>query len=702
MERLFTHSSHYATNEGVKYAIQQCCYMDYLKNSDYQRIPAKAMATSLLQSLVRTRLYASAESSNHVFELLIQLLQHPSVSDSLVLPLLHMMKTYLATTPFPPVSLLSRISTVVTSYYIWPRPYSDAARDVLEIVAVEIRAPGTTLRTTLMEENPNFVPALPGSTSPEQAAATSSIPRERTVYMLFDKDIPRCKALLDNLKQHIPTQSSTVDIQLRFLASLFSACLKSKPDALGLEYATDEQIGLYYGAAVAVLEHCLSLSETQAIAHYTAELGALQKKILSEIGSVAHHKPAKPARLPPLNINTKIAPFTVASCVLDTGAHTRHHFPKRESYEYLQEVMVEAQEMVVAGEKPPLVKIGVVGGDFTIHNLTTGFLQLSCVRPELFDKVDVRFYFVPVENSDLAHWLATMDPWYGRQGIFLPRATIGLYPGSEGSSSSAASSTSTGFSSASSSSSTSTGGGASGRSMSMRLDAGALGAAFVDLLEEQSKLISPSTILHNELELLFREARYPIFLNIFRAECVTPDNTSMTLPFFSRASVGLSAAIEAFKKTNDLGSSLTESEITAHKNFKWTPPNIALKYIQMNPLSVARQIGQQDPRIYTSITLAALPVAGDSANYINPDPTNPWLELMLVEDKKKKTSAREEPRTYHCSQVELTGPEPFDLCLDGISYGLVSRVKFTAATHADKDAIYRLPFMTFLPTDGLH
>ena len=621
------------------------------------------------------------------------MLLHPSVSEAMLLPLLHMLRVSLANTSFPPLALLPRIIAVVTPYYIWPRPFSDAAREVIEVASIELKSPGTAVRTTMMEETPSLVPGMP-STTASTADGASSIPPERNVWILFDKDLPRARILAEVLKQHIPTQTSNTELQLRFLATIFSIVLKMKPEALGLEYATTEQINLYFGAAVTVLEHSLTLPEERAIQHYTEELSGLQKKILSEIGSAVQHKPPKPMRLPPLNFVSKVAGFSVKDFSIDTNAHSRHRFPKRESYEHLLEILTQATELVIPGERPPTVKIGIIGGDDTIHNVATGLLVLSSDRPDLIEKFELQFYFIPADTSDLANWICSLDPWYGRHSVALPRVITGLYPSPLSDAASASGSSSSGSAAGSS--------GASGRSQSMRIDPLALANSFVDLIEEQSKLISPSSVFHSELEYMFREAKYPLNLNIFKAECVLPDNSTITLPFFSRACLGLPAAIESFKKVNDLGSNLTEAEITAHKNFKWNPPTVALKYIQMNPLSVARAIGQQDARVYTTITLASLPVAGDAANFINPNPTHPWLELSLLEDKKKKATYREDIRTYHVSQVELSGPEPVDLCLDGISYGLVSKVKFTAATHHDKDIIYRLPFMTYFPTEGLH
>ena len=46
---------------------------------------------------------------------------------------------------------------IVKSYYLWPRPYGDVARDVLQLMSIELKAPGEALRKKLIEENPDIL-----------------------------------------------------------------------------------------------------------------------------------------------------------------------------------------------------------------------------------------------------------------------------------------------------------------------------------------------------------------------------------------------------------------------------------------------------------------------------------------------------------------------------------------------------------------
>jgi hypothetical protein len=44
---------------------------------------------------------------------------------------------------------------------LWPRPYSDVARDVLQMLTIELKSPGAAMRKVLMEENPDLIKGTP-------------------------------------------------------------------------------------------------------------------------------------------------------------------------------------------------------------------------------------------------------------------------------------------------------------------------------------------------------------------------------------------------------------------------------------------------------------------------------------------------------------------------------------------------------------
>mgnify|MGYP006983733067 FL=1 len=121
-------------------------------------------------------------------------------------------------------------------------------------------------------------------------------------------------------------------------------------------------------------------------------------------------------------------------------------------------------------------------------------------------------------------------------------------------------------------------------------------------------------------------------MNIYRCECWLDSYNVITIPFCMRAEIGLPAFIAAFKKQYDLPATTTVAEVTNLKTFKFVSPLITARYLQMNPQSVARLIGVQDAKPYQHIILASVPRPTDKDVYLNPDPTRPWLEMMMQED----------------------------------------------------------------------
>lgn len=50
---------------------------------------------------------------------------------------------------------------VVKPYYLWPKPYCDVARDILQMLTIELKSPGAAIRKVLLEENPDLVRGTP-------------------------------------------------------------------------------------------------------------------------------------------------------------------------------------------------------------------------------------------------------------------------------------------------------------------------------------------------------------------------------------------------------------------------------------------------------------------------------------------------------------------------------------------------------------
>jgi hypothetical protein len=106
--------------------------------------------------------------------------------------------------------------SVVKSYYLWPKPYGDVARDVLQLLTIEMKSPCAALRRRIIEENPEL---LKGS---------RKTGRERTVYLLYDHALDDARTLHDLIKSHSVVDINSHQLQINLLASKHCSCALSR------------------------------------------------------------------------------------------------------------------------------------------------------------------------------------------------------------------------------------------------------------------------------------------------------------------------------------------------------------------------------------------------------------------------------------------------------------------------------------------
>jgi hypothetical protein len=80
----------------------------------------------------------------------------------------------------------------------------------------------------------------------------------------------------------------------------------------------------------------------------------------------------------------------------------------------------------------PFVRIGIVGNDSTVHNIVSAYLGMRITRADYFNKLDVRFFLIPIDDCHLAGFMGRQDKWYGRQVACLTKCIFGLYPSTQG------------------------------------------------------------------------------------------------------------------------------------------------------------------------------------------------------------------------------------------------------------------------------
>ena len=97
------------------------------------------------------------------------------------------------------------------------------------------------------------------------------------------------------------------------------------------------------------------------------------------------------------------------------------------------------------------------------------------------------------------------------------------------------------------------------------------------------------------------------------------------------------------------------------------------------------------PKTYEEISLSSIPQSDDQ---IKANPSDPWLEMYIVESQKKKKSRG---RTIHINSVLFESEKPNNVLIDDQLYGPFTKVKITPYYVSDSENIKKFPLMVFGP-----
>jgi hypothetical protein len=131
-------------------------------------------------------------------------------------------------------------------------------------------------------------------------------------------------------------------------------------------------------------------------------------------------------------------------------------FPHRFSMDLLGQLMESIESSTP--DAVPMGRIGIVGGDATLHNILCSYASWKVNAPQIFEQLDLRycrllllpllllslttcfllhththththrFYFIPTEASEIASFLSTYDGWFGRHTFVAIQTALRLFP----------------------------------------------------------------------------------------------------------------------------------------------------------------------------------------------------------------------------------------------------------------------------------
>eukprot|EP00029_Vermamoeba_vermiformis_P005153 TRINITY_DN1713_c0_g1_i1.p1 TRINITY_DN1713_c0_g1~~TRINITY_DN1713_c0_g1_i1.p1 ORF type:complete len:838 (+),score=124.72 TRINITY_DN1713_c0_g1_i1:87-2600(+) len=675
ISRLHSTPNYLLSFDGLKFLIQQLTIIDFPADYNFKSMSSNYVAPSLVNPFLRRALLRmDRQFTNMLFDVTIDYFRHPSLSEEMVLALMHTFKSYLTAVPHPPASLMKKALERLKQYYLWPKPYSEYAKDVLDLITLEIRAPGAGYRSRFVEEFPHLVPHPSGSEYPITG-------KERTAYLIIDKDCGNAYAFSEILNTYKPRVPTDLEIHLGILSNIFIGCLNTDPATLNLGYCNEGDIASLCTEAVSIMNQTLLIrDEKEAEAFRTKELLRLKEIIMKAPKNSQLTSEIVPPRVP-LDFVTKVIDCSNESLKTQSyssNSSVRQYHLQRPSFQLLDEIIGQVYNSLkdfnfIAPARRPFVRIGIVGNDSTVHNILSAYLGMRITRPDYFHKLDVRFFLIPIDDCHLAGFMGRQDKWYGRQIACLTKCIFGLYPSSQG----------TGF---------------------INLDEE---VAKVKTASYPHPVPSPAYVLRAEIENYLREARWPLNMTIFQCECFKTvfETTSVVIPFAQRAEVGMNIANMSSKDVNAT---------------RMPPALLCLKFLHVNAVGVPRMSRPTEPRMYETISMSAVSWSPEEGKDAHPSRT--WLEMYIREsdakEKKKKDRSTKEKsssknktedskkgksgRSYHVANVEIEPQDKtrtFEIMLDGIIYGPFAKIKIVPAADNATDTIYSFPMMSYLPSE---
>ena len=105
---------------------------------------------------------------------------------------------------------------------------------------------------------------------------------------MVDRDIVGAKQLYEILRNTVPPQVPTPELQYRLLYCLFVTCLNVQPDQLGIEYLRKEDIGRFYVQAMQIMEQSMTLYVCDFVRRVEKQL--LKLHLCSDETAAAHYR----------------------------------------------------------------------------------------------------------------------------------------------------------------------------------------------------------------------------------------------------------------------------------------------------------------------------------------------------------------------------------------------------------------------------
>eukprot|EP00004_Rigifila_ramosa_P003994 TRINITY_DN1437_c1_g2_i1.p1 TRINITY_DN1437_c1_g2~~TRINITY_DN1437_c1_g2_i1.p1 ORF type:complete len:794 (-),score=204.08 TRINITY_DN1437_c1_g2_i1:87-2468(-) len=658
--------------EAIITLIEQCTNLDAHKGLATMPVldlrTAKPFAMSVSFPSLRMAL-AHGKQTNLIFETISLFLKHPLITSGRLLSLLHVVRGFVTLTPGLDRAQITTLIAMIKPYFLWPLPYGTVAKDVLLFLHRELRDPGAAFRAALAAEHPQLFSKTPHG-------------EERRVHLLINRQSSNAKNFQDLISSVTPDDTPPEFL----LAQLLSAAFESYTPLLSLNdlnlfSRSLEQLEKHHKKAMAIF------SEAERKPEGAEREDTIVQQLRLLYATIKQETPARPDlpqppsylrhQLPALQydyVNLKNEKMETLETLTSIA------LPHLSLMDTMESVCRAALRECGPGVKP-VVRFAVCGGDGTLHATVCSYVALRQATPELFGAVQMEFFVIPLGRENcFAQFLATYDPWYGRNVLGAVQNVMRTLPAMSGQVSKAIE-----------------------KKMGIKHDTGGVWTSsetFLDstAINEPPVVIPglpppphPATMLRDQLDLYFRDARQTFPLALFQCQCWPVEGAFRTIPFCQRVEIGF--PVQKYR---------AELENKGKEKVKAMMVDLSIKLSHMNCMGMARQASPLESRSYAAISIASTPRGGERGPLGNP--TLPWLEVAATEDPGKKKSKKPGDlfgQNYHVGFIELKEDKkkPFEILIDGEIFGPFWRIHISACKANDSSEHLSIPIMSYFPCE---
>eukprot|EP01087_Luapelamoeba_hula_P015668 TRINITY_DN4701_c0_g1_i1.p1 TRINITY_DN4701_c0_g1~~TRINITY_DN4701_c0_g1_i1.p1 ORF type:complete len:949 (+),score=126.79 TRINITY_DN4701_c0_g1_i1:71-2848(+) len=404
------------STEGIISLVEACSNSELPSDFCIDTAATGHIAPCLVSTYLRNYL-SEGRDPRVIFDNLLLFLMHPRhITEPRLLSLLHMLRTFITTCPYVDPATVEKAITFVRSYYLWPCPYGDVAKDMLQLLTVELKSPGSALRAKFVEENP------------ELERGYQPTGKERTVHILLDEETEAGKTLQLLIQSTKPEEVTISQLQVNLLINILETNLRLDCELLGLEFCSREDTASFYYTAIEILHQALLMSEKDAAIFRQQKLTILKDYIISRSttnrrATFTSASAVKTSFPPPL-----VFDFLPITChVSDSPCETDYKYPRRISTDVLLHILKQYTPFAER-PRPTVIKIGIAGNDRTLHDVVGSYVCLRGSKPALFSNLHLQFYLLPVEHSHLATFIGKSDGWYGRHVLCVIDCAVRVVP----------------------------------------------------------------------------------------------------------------------------------------------------------------------------------------------------------------------------------------------------------------------------------